>query len=186
MFEVPRWDPAEWLPQPIPEARTYVALLVDYPILLRAIHATDPDAVPNLAAMVRRAMVLGPLFAARAYGAWYDTDEALHAFQAGVTPVFVPPAGAGTVPTASALIADGLALIENEQVSALALSGDDRLIPLAEAARARGFPVTLVAYSGRPDGPLAELAESVEPAPAFARTLSRAEKYRRPPRATSA
>src|SRR5919199_3576719 len=99
----------------LPEADERVAapgvvLLVDYPVLLRAMRATDPNAVPELTGLVRRAASFGPILSARGYGAWYDVDEALTAFTAGLDPVFVPPAGPGSVPTTTALVADGLTL----------------------------------------------------------------------------
>lgn len=158
-----------------------VALLVDYPALLRAVRAADPDAVPRLADMVRRAAVLGPVFVARAYGAWYDVDEASVAFSAGLDPVFVPPVGPGSVPTMTSLIADGLSLVRSGQVQALALSGDDRLLPLMAAAHAEKLPVALVAHSCQPEGPCLKLADWAEPASAFARGMTRAERYRRTP-----
>ena len=165
---------------PVAEA-TRVALLVDYPALLRAVRTTDPDAAPRLADMVRRAAVLGPVHVARAYGAWYDVDEASAAFSAGLDPVFVPPVGPGSVPTMTSLIADGLSMIRAEQVQALALSGDDRLLPLIAAAKKEGMPVALVAHSCAADGPCLKLADSAEPASAFARSITRAERYRRAP-----
>ena len=163
-----------------------VALLVDYPVLLRAIRVTDPDVVPDLARMVERAKALGVVYAARAYGAWYDTDEARVAYSAGVDPVFVPPVGPGSVPSTTALVADGQALISSGQAQALALCGDDRLLPLAAAAHAAGLPVALIAHRCAPDGPCVRLATFAEPAAAYARVLTRAERYRRPPTARSA
>lgn len=160
--------------------RGRVALLVDYPGLLRAIRALDPDGVPNLAAMVRRAAALGPLLAARAYGAWYDVDEALVAYQAGLDASFVPPVGGATAPTATALVADGLALVRAGQVQALALSGDERLLPLVAMAHSAGVAVGLVGSQSPPGGPCATLADFEEPVSAYARSLTRAEKYRRP------
>ena len=56
---------------------------------------------------------------ARAFGAWYDVDEASAAFSEGLDPVFVPPAGPGNVPTTSALIVDGLSLLKSGQVQVL-------------------------------------------------------------------
>jgi hypothetical protein len=158
-----------------------VALLIDYPTLLRGVRAAEPEAVPRLADIVRRARTLGPIFVARAYGAWYDVDEASVAFSAGLDPVFVPPAGPGNVPTVPALVADGLSLVRSGQVQALALSGDDRLLPLITVARGENLPVMLVAHSCLPDGPCLELVDSAEPASAFARTMTRAERYHRPP-----
>jgi hypothetical protein len=147
---------------------------------LRAVRATDPDAVPKLGDMLRRARTLGSVFVSRAYGAWYDVEEATTAFSEGFDPVYVPPAGPGNVPTTSALVADGLALLKTGQIQALALSGDDRLLPLAAAAHAAGVPVALIAHSCQPDGPCLKLASLAEPAAAFARTMTRAERYRRP------
>ncbi len=163
-----------------------VALLVDYPVLLRAVRVSDPDLVPDLSRMVRRAMALGAIFTARAYGAWYDTDEARVAYSAGIDPVFVPPVGPGSVPSTTALVADGQGLISAGQVQALALCGDDRLLPLAAAAHAAGLPVALIAHRCAPDGPCVRLATFAEPAAAYVRVLTRAEKYRRPPAARSA
>ena len=147
---------------------------------MRAVRAVDPDAVPRLGDIVRRARALGAVMVSRAYGAWYDVDEATAAFNEGLDPVFVPPAGPGNVPTTSALIADGLALLENGQVDVLALSGDDRLLPLMTRAKAEGVPVALIAHACRPDGPCLELAASEEPASDFVRPMTRAERYRRP------
>lgn len=161
------------------EGPSRVGLLVDYPVLLRAIHATDPDAVPRLNLLVQRARTLGSVYVARAYGAWYDLDESVSAFGQGVDPVFVPPVGPGSAPTTTALVADGLLLMRTQQVQALALSGDDRLLPLVAAAHAEGLPVGLVAHSCLPDGPCLKLADFSEPATAFARGAGRAERYRR-------
>jgi len=147
---------------------------------MRAVRATDPDAVPRLGDIMRRARTLGSVVVSRAYGAWYDVDEATLAFTEGLDPVFVPPAGPGNVPTTSALLADGMALLKSGQVQALALSGDDRLLPLIEAARDSGVPVALIAHSCQPDGPCVKLATSAEPASEFVRTMTRAERYRRP------
>ncbi len=158
-----------------------MALLVDYPALLRAVRTVDTDAVPRLADIVRRAAALGPVYVARAYGAWYDVDEASAAFSAGLDPVFVPPVGPGNVPTLASLVADGLGLVRAKQVQALALSGDDRLLPLVAAAHAEGMPVALVAHSCAANGPCLKLAEWGEPAGAFARSMTRAERYRRAP-----
>lgn len=163
-----------------PDSPPHVALLVDYPVLLRAIRATDPDAVPRLGDILRRARTLGSVFVSRAYGAWYDVDEATTAFSEGFDPVYVPPAGPGNVPTTSALIADGLALLKSGQIQALALSGDDRLLPLVTAAHEAGVPVALIAHACAPDGPTVKLATLSEPAAVFARTMTRAERYRRP------
>src|SRR5919204_6498889 len=114
-----------------------VALLVDYPILMRAVRATNPDAVPRLGDIVNRARQLGAVVISRAYGAWYDVDEATNAFTEGLDPRFVPAAGPGNVPTTSMLVAEGLALLDADLVDALALSGDDRLLPLVTAASER-------------------------------------------------
>lgn len=156
-----------------------VALLVDYPILMRAIRATDPDGVPDLARLVQRASTLGPLLTARAFGAWYDTDEARTAFVAGLDPVFVPPAGPSGAPTATALIAEGLAVLRAGGLEVLAVSGDDRLLPLLAAGHAAGVRIALLAHSTAPGGPCRRLADVTEPVSAFVRSLSRAEKYRR-------
>jgi hypothetical protein len=165
-------------PEPAPIRR--VALLVDYPVLLRAIRASDPDAVARLGDIVRRARSLGSIVVSRAYGAWYDVDEATTAFNEGLDPVFVPPVGPGNVPTTSALLADGIVLLKSGQIQALALSGDDRLLPLITSATGEGTAVGLIAHACLPDGPCLKLAESAEPAAAFARQLTRAERYRRP------
>lgn len=157
-----------------------VALLIDYPLLLRAVRAVDAENVPNLTAVVQRASALGSLLTARGYGAWYDLDEARGAFTAGVDPVFVPPAGAGSVPTTTALVTDGFALLRSGQVDGFVLSGDDRLLPLAAAVHAADLPLGLVAHSCLPGGPSVRLAQFAEPAAGYGRTLSRAEKYRRP------
>jgi hypothetical protein len=124
--------------------------------------------------------MLGSVFVARAYGAWYDVDEASAAFNEGLDPVFVPPAGPGNVPTTSALIVDGLSFLKSGQVQALALSGDDRLLPLVAAAHALGVPVALIAHACQPDGPCLKLATFAEPASAYARAMTRSERYRRP------
>ena len=60
-----------------PEATvpTRVGLLVDYPVLMRAVRGADPDAVPRLGEILSRARTLGPVVVSRAYGAWYDVDE---------------------------------------------------------------------------------------------------------------
>lgn len=158
----------------------YVALLVDYPILLRAVRATDAEAVPDLARLVARASRWGSLLAARAYGAWYDVDEAAAAFAAGVDPTFVPPTGPGVAPTTTALVADGVLLVLERPISHLVVAGDDRLLPLLAFARAHGVEVSLCGFSGRASGPCTRLATTVEPAAAFARGLSRGERYRRP------
>jgi hypothetical protein len=157
-----------------------VALLVDYPVLMRAVRAVSPDAVPRLADVVRRAQTLGAVFISRAYGAWYDLDEATNAFSEGLDPVFVPPLGPGNVPSTSALITDGMSTLETGQVQALALSGDDRLLPLLSAAQERGVPVALIAHACAPDGPCVKLAVWADPAAEFVRAMTRAERYRRP------
>ncbi|MBV9170326.1 MAG: hypothetical protein JOZ81_09615 [Chloroflexi bacterium] len=160
--------------------QTRVGLLVDYPVLLRALRGTDPDAVPRLPDIVGRARTLGSIFVARAYGAWYDVDEATTAFSAGLDPVFVPPAAAGSVPTTNALISDGMGLLEKHLVDVLAVSGDERLLPLMQSARETEVAVALIAHACQPGGPCLGLAEVAEPAAAFARTQTRAERYRRP------
>jgi len=71
----------------LPAGEPRVALLVDYPALLRAIRAVDADAVPRLDDLVRRAAALGPVYVARAYGAWYDLEEANAAFSAADIPL---------------------------------------------------------------------------------------------------
>jgi hypothetical protein len=147
---------------------------------MRAVRAVDPDALPRLEDVVRRAGALGQVMVSRAYGAWYDLDEATAAFNAGVDPVFVPPAGPGNVPSASALVADGLALLKNEHVDALALSGDDRLLPLVATAHADSVPMMLIAHSCAADGPCLKLVADAEPAAAYVRVMTRAERYRRP------
>jgi hypothetical protein len=144
------------------------------------VRAVSPDAVPRLGDIVLRARTLGAVVISRAYGAWYDVDEATNAFTEGLDPVFVPPVGPGTVPTTSALIADGMKLLESGQIEALALRGDDRLLPLITSAHAAGVPVALIAHACQPEGPSVKLAVMAEPAEAFARPMSRAERYRRP------
>lgn len=161
-------------------AQQRVALLVDYPVLMRAVRATDPDAVPRLGDIVSRARQLGAVVISRAYGAWYDVDEATNAFTDGLDPRFVPPAGPGNVPTTSMLVSDGLALLDGDRVDALALSGDDRLLPLVTAANERGRRVLLVAHACQPDGPTIALADEAEPASQYARAMTRAERYRKP------
>ena len=96
-------------------------------------------------------------------------DEATSAFTDGVDPVFVPPNQPGAVPTTQALLTEGQALLEAGQVEVLALSGDDRLLPLVEAAREADVPVILVAHASRPDGPCVPLAVAAEPATQYAR-----------------
>lgn len=156
-----------------------VALLVDYPVLMRAVRAVDAEAVPRLGEIVRSARELGAVFISRAYGAWYDVDEATVAFSEGLDPVFVPPIGPGNVPSSSALVKDGLAVVASGQVDVLALSGDDRLLPLMLAAHDVELPVTLIAHACQPDGPCVQLAAGATPAAEFARSVTRAERYRR-------
>jgi hypothetical protein len=148
--------------------------------LLRAVRAIDADAVPRLGDIVRAARQLGAVFISRAYGAWYDNDEATAAFNEGLDPVFVPPLGPGNVPTTSALLAEGQTILRSGQVQALALSGDDRLLALLELADAEEVPVALIAHACQPEGPCLELADSAWPAAEFLRTITRAERYRRP------
>jgi hypothetical protein len=139
----------------------------------------EPEAVPRLADIVRAARELGAVFISRAYGAWYDIDEATAAFSAGLDPVFVPPAGPGNVPTINALIADGQSILKQNQVQELVLSGDDRLLPLMLTADELDIPVSLIAHACQPDGPCMKLADSAVPAAEFTRTITRAERYRR-------
>jgi hypothetical protein len=167
----------ECITQPAPQR---VALLVDYPVLMRAVRATNPDAVPRLGEIVTRARQLGAVVMSRAYGAWYDVDEATNAFTEGLDPRFVPPAGPGNVPTTSMLVAEGLALLEADLVDALAVSGDDRLLPLVTGAHEHGMPVLLVAHACQPDGPCVALADEAEPASEYVRAMTRAERYRKP------
>jgi hypothetical protein len=122
---------------------------------------------------------MGAVYVSRAYGAWYDVDEATTAFSEGLDPVFVPPNGPGSVPTTPALVKDALGLVAAETVDILALSGDDRLLPVMLAAEEVGLPVALVAEACQPDGPCVKLAISATPASDFARTITRAERYRR-------
>jgi len=147
---------------------------------MRAVRAVSPDAVPRLGDILLRARTLGAVVVSRAYGAWYDVDEATNAFTEGLDPVFVPPTGPGSVPTTSALIADGMKLLESGQIEVLALSGDDRLLPLMSGAEARAVPVALIAHTCAPDSPCLKMATLAEPAAAFARAMTRAERYRRP------
>jgi hypothetical protein len=158
---------------------TRVVLLVDYPILMRAVRAVDSEAVPRLGDIVRGARALGRVYVSRAYGAWYDVDEATVAFSDGLDPVFVPAVGPGNVPTTSALVKDGLAMLASGQLDVLALSGDDRLLPLVQAAGQAGVPVALIAHACQPDGPCLKLATTATPASEFARSITRAERYRR-------
>lgn len=156
-----------------------VGLLVDYPILMRAVRAVDPEAVPRLGDIVRSARALGAVFISRAYGAWYDVDEATVAFSEGLDPVFVPPISAGNVPSTSALVKDGLGIVASGQLDVLALSGDDRLLPLMLAAQEAQVPVALIAHACQPDGPCLQLAASATPAADYVRAVTRAERYRR-------
>jgi hypothetical protein len=178
-------SPAGWRSTTYPEGITSldrpirVALLVDYPVLMRAVRALDSEAVPRLGEIVLAARALGAVFISRAYGAWYDIDEATSAFSEGLDPVFVPPLGPGNVPTTSALMADGLKLVGEGLVDVLALSGDDRLLPLLSAADEEEMPIALVAHACQPDGPCLPLANSAVPASDFVRTITRAERYRR-------
>jgi len=148
-------------------------------VLLRAVHAIDAESVPRLGDVVRAARALGGVYVSRAYGAWYDSDEATAAFSAGLDPVFVPPLGPANVPTTSALLADGQAILKSGQVDVLALSGDDRLLPLLSSARELNVPVALIAHACQPDGPCVQLAATEAPASEFMRTVTRAERYRR-------
>jgi hypothetical protein len=149
-------------------------------VLLRAVRAIDTDAVPRLGDIVRTARELGAVYISRAYGAWYDIEEATAAFTAGLDPVFVPPLGPGNVPTTQALVADGQTLLQQGTVQELVLSGDDRLLPLMVTAEEMGVPVSLVAHACHADGPCLKLAETEIPASEFLRTITRAERYRRP------
>lgn len=167
-------------PDSAPDRGARVALLVDYPVLLRAVHAIDAESVPRLGDIVRGARELGAVYVSRAYGAWYDIDEATAAFSAGLDPVFVPPLGPGNVPTMSALLADGQAMLNSGQVDVLALSGDDRLLPLMTSAQELSVPLALIAHACQPDGPCVKLAATEAPASEFMRTVTRAERYRRP------
>jgi hypothetical protein len=157
-----------------------VALLVDYPVLMRAVRATNPDAVPRLGDIVKRARQLGAVVISRAYGAWYDVDEATNAFTEGLDPRFVPPAGPGSVPTTTTLISEGLGLIEGDLVDAVVVSGDDRLLPVLAAAHGAGLPVWLIAHACKSDGPCLPLAHVAEPASDYSRAMTRAERYRKP------
>ncbi|HEY2593758.1 MAG TPA: hypothetical protein VGK33_07640 [Chloroflexota bacterium] len=156
-----------------------MALLVDYPVLMRAVRAVDAEAVPRLGDIVRASAAMGAVFISRAYGAWYDNDEATAAFSEGLDPVFVPPLGPGSVPTTNALITEGLAIVRQGSADALAVSGDDRLLPLLSAAVEEDMPVALIAHACLPDGPCLPLASSAMPASDFVRTITRAERYRR-------
>jgi hypothetical protein len=147
---------------------------------MRAVRATNPDAIPRLGDIVMRTRQLGAVVISRAYGAWYDVDEATNAFTEGLDPRFVPPAGPGNVPTTSMLVAEGQTLLEADLVDVLALSGDDRLLPLVTTAHERGVPVLLVAHACQPDGPCVALATEAEPAAQYARAMTRAERYRKP------
>jgi hypothetical protein len=152
---------------------------VDYPVLLRAVHAIDVESVPRLSDVVRAARALGGVYVSRAYGAWYDIDEQTVAFSAGLDPVFVPPLGPGNVPTTNALLTEGQAILKSGQVDVLALSGDDRLLPLMTSAQELGVPVALIAHACQPDGPCLKLAATETPASEFMRSVTRSERYRR-------
>jgi hypothetical protein len=143
------------------------------------VRGVEADAAPRLDVIAARSRAFRPILISRAYGAWYDQDEARAAFAEGLDPVFVPPAGPGSVPSTTALVADGEAMLRAGQIQALALSGDDRLLPLIASAHAMHVPVALIAHSCLPDGPCLKLAETAEPATAFVRQLTRAERYRR-------
>ena len=123
---------------------------------------------------------MGAVFIARAYGAWYDIDEATSAFSEGLDPVFVPPLGPGSVPTTNALISEGLAIVQQGSADVLAISGDDRVLPVLSAAEEEDVPVALIAHACQADGPCLPLATSAVPASDFVRTITRAERYRRP------
>src|SRR5258708_12792050 len=96
---------------------------------MRAVRAVAPDGVPRLGDIVTRARALGAVVISRAYGAWYDVDEATLAFTEGLDPVFVPPAGPGQVPSSSALVPEGVGLLTADRVHVLALTGDDPPLP---------------------------------------------------------
>jgi hypothetical protein len=123
---------------------------------------------------------MGAVFISRAYGAWYDIDEATAAFSEGLDPVFVPPLGPGNVPTTNALIAEGLTIVRQGTADVLAISGDDRLLPVLIAAEEEDLPVALIAHACQTDGPCLPMACSAMPASDFVRTITRAERYRRP------
>ena len=122
---------------------------------------------------------MGAVFISRAYGAWYDADEATAAFSDGLDPVFVPPLGPGNVPTTNALIAEGLAIVRQGSADVLVISGDDRMLPVLTAAEEEGLTVSLIAHACQADGPCLPLASSAMPASDFMRTVTRAERYRR-------
>jgi hypothetical protein len=63
-----------------------VALLVDYPVLMRTDRTVAAEVVPRLGDIVLAARDLGTVFISRAYGAWYDIDEATVAFSEGLDP----------------------------------------------------------------------------------------------------
>jgi hypothetical protein len=146
---------------------------------MRAVRGVDSEAAPHLGDIVGAARALGAVFISRAYGAWYDIDEATSAFTEGLDPVFVPPLGPGNVPTTNALISEGLSIVKQGTVDVLALSGDDRLLPLLTAAHEEDLPIALIAHACQPDGPCLPLASSASPASDFVRTVTRAERYRR-------
>jgi hypothetical protein len=93
--------------------------------------------------------------------------------------VFVPPVGPGNVPTMGALLNEGQSILKLDQADVLALSGDDRLLPLLQAAQEAGTPVALIAHACQADGPCVKLASSEAPAAEYLRTITRAERYRR-------
>ena len=84
---------------------------------------------------------VGAVLISRAYGAWYESDEATAAFSEGLDPVFVPPLGPGNVPTTNALIAEGMAIVRQGSADLLAISGDDRVLALLSAAEEEELPV---------------------------------------------
>ena len=73
--ECPALQRATIYPDPITplDRQIRVALLVDYPVLMRAVRAVDAEAVPRLGDIVRASRALGAVFISRAYGAWYDS-----------------------------------------------------------------------------------------------------------------
>ncbi len=146
---------------------------------MRAVRAVDAEGVPRLGDIVRSARELGAVFISRAYGAWYDVDEATVAFSEGLDPVYVPPISPGNVPTTTAVVKDGLGVVASGQVDVLALSGDDRLLPVMLAAQEADVPVALIAHACQPDGPCLKLAWRATPATEYVRAITRAERYRR-------
>ena len=124
---------------------------------------------------MRASRALGAVFISRAYGAWYDVDEATAAFGEGLDPVFVPPLGPGNIPTTNALNAEGLAVVLQGSTDVPAISGDDRLLPLLTAADEEELPVALIAHACQRDSPCLPLASSAMPAsdlPAWSREPS--------------